>query len=114
MVLAGGEEEEEQVDGLLPPSSFMDARSAYGLVTNGCSSATGPPTPTATATALLQEPQINGIRTYRSGEEYLIAMREDLAEWLATLYGPHLAIDYDNFFELLENGVVLCQVSGSS
>lgn len=77
------------------------------------------------ATATLE--QINGIRTYRSGEEYLIAMREDLAEWLARLYNsppaPNVGgggdaaavtqffnIDYDNFFDQLENGVVLCKV----
>lgn len=53
--------------------------------------------------------QINGIRTYRSGDEYLWAMREDLADWLQRLYAPHLRIDCDNFFDVLEDGVALCR-----
>ena len=59
------------------------------------------------ATATLE--QINGIRTYRSGDEYLWAMREDLADWLQRLYAPHLRIDCDNFFDVLEDGVALCR-----
>lgn len=61
----------------------------------------------AEVTATLE--QINGIRTYRSGDEYLWAMREDLADWLQRLYAPHLRIDCDNFFDVLEDGVALCR-----
>ena len=48
-------------------------------------------------------------RPFKSSEEYLIAMKEDLAEWLQRLY-PHLHIDVDNFVDVLEDGVVLCKV----
>lgn len=48
-------------------------------------------------------------RPFKSSEDYLYAMREDLAEWLKCLY--ELGINADNFFELLETGEVLCQVS---
>lgn len=48
-------------------------------------------------------------RPFKSGDEYLFAMREDLAEWLQTMY-PHLGITTDNFFEKLETGVALCEV----
>ena len=46
-------------------------------------------------------------RPFRSNEEYLIAMKEDLAEWLNTLYG--LDLTCDNLLQRLETGVILCQ-----
>lgn len=49
-------------------------------------------------------------RPFKSSEEYLEAMREDLAEWLNTLY-PELGINADNFMECLDTGVALCKVS---
>ena len=49
-------------------------------------------------------------RPFKSSEEYLIAMKEDLAEWLQRLY-PHLNIDADNFVDVLEDGIVLCKVT---
>lgn len=39
-------------------------------------------------------------------------MREDLAEWMNTLY-PELRINVDNFMDRLDTGVALCKVSGS-
>lgn len=48
-------------------------------------------------------------RPFKSSEEYLYAMREDLAEWLNTLY-PDLRINVDNFMDRLDTGVVLCKV----
>uniref|UniRef100_A0A8D0GRT0 Growth arrest specific 2 like 1 n=1 Tax=Sphenodon punctatus TaxID=8508 RepID=A0A8D0GRT0_SPHPU len=47
------------------------------------------------------------IRPFRSSEEYLDAMKEDLAEWLNTLYD--LDIQVENFMEALETGYDLCQ-----
>lgn len=46
-------------------------------------------------------------RPFKSSEEYLYAMKEDLAEWLQTMY-PHLNINVENFMEKLETGVALC------
>ncbi|XP_032803118.1 uncharacterized protein LOC116939160 [Petromyzon marinus] len=46
------------------------------------------------------------IRPFRSSEEYLYAMKEDLAEWLSALHS--LDITVDNFLEELETGTVLC------
>ncbi|XP_037957920.1 GAS2-like protein pickled eggs [Teleopsis dalmanni] len=47
-------------------------------------------------------------RPFKSSEEYLEAMREDLAEWLSTLY-PDLQINADNFMDRLDTGVALCK-----
>lgn len=49
-------------------------------------------------------------RPFKSSEEYLYAMREDLAEWLNTMY-PELRINVDNFMDRLDTGVALCKVS---
>uniref|UniRef100_T1KVM2 GAR domain-containing protein n=1 Tax=Tetranychus urticae TaxID=32264 RepID=T1KVM2_TETUR len=46
-------------------------------------------------------------RNFRSNEEYLWAMKEDLAEWLNILYD--ININADNFIEVLETGVILCR-----
>lgn len=48
-------------------------------------------------------------RPFKSSEEYLYAMREDLAEWLNTLY-PTLMINVDNFMDRLDTGIALCKV----
>ncbi|XP_008547458.1 GAS2-like protein pickled eggs [Microplitis demolitor] len=47
-------------------------------------------------------------RPFKSSEEYLIAMKEDLAEWLNALY-PELRINLDNFMDRLDTGVPLCK-----
>uniref|UniRef100_A0A8C8RH81 Growth arrest specific 2 like 1 n=1 Tax=Pelusios castaneus TaxID=367368 RepID=A0A8C8RH81_9SAUR len=47
------------------------------------------------------------IRPFRSSEEYLYAMKEDLAEWLNALYD--LGVQVENFMETLETGYDLCQ-----
>ena len=47
------------------------------------------------------------VKPYATQDEYLYAMKEDLAEWFNTLYG--LDITVDNFFEQLESGVTMCQ-----
>ncbi|XP_013782900.2 GAS2-like protein pickled eggs, partial [Limulus polyphemus] len=54
---------------------------------------------------MLLEPR--PFRPFKTSEEYLYAMKEDLAEWLNALYG--LDITVDNFLERLETGVILCQ-----
>lgn len=48
-------------------------------------------------------------RPFKSSEEYLYAMKEDLAEWLNALY-PELRINVDNFMDRLDTGVALCKV----
>ena len=47
------------------------------------------------------------VQPYSSQDEYLWAMREDLADWFNKLYD--LDIDAETFFERLETGVVICQ-----
>lgn len=56
---------------------------------------------------MLLEPR--PFRPFKTSEEYLYAMKEDLAEWLNNLY--NLDINVDNFFERLDTGEVLCAVS---
>lgn len=52
-------------------------------------------------------------RPFKSSEEYLYAMREDLAEWMNLMY-PELLINTENFMDRLDTGVTLCKVSFSS
>lgn len=59
------------------------------------------------ATVLLEA---RSYRPFKSSEEYLYAMREDLAEWMNTMY-PDLRINVDNFMDRLDTGVALCKVS---
>lgn len=47
------------------------------------------------------------IRPYKTKDEYLYAMREDLTEWLNDLYS--LKISPETFFDSLDNGVLLCK-----
>jgi hypothetical protein len=61
----------------------------------------------AEASVVLLDPR--PFRPFKSSEEYLYAMKEDLAEWLQRLY-PHLDIDVDNFMQRLDDGVALCKV----
>ncbi|XP_044143016.1 GAS2-like protein 2 [Bufo gargarizans] len=49
---------------------------------------------------------VRSIRTYKSSEQYLYAMKEDLAEWLKDLY--NLDVTVENFIEVLETGTLLC------
>ncbi|KAG6457841.1 GAS2-like protein pickled eggs [Manduca sexta] len=60
----------------------------------------------ATAGAVLLEAR--PFRPFKSSEEYLYAMKEDLAEWLTVLY-PELRINADNFLDRLDTGVALCR-----
>ncbi|KAM9392322.1 uncharacterized protein gas2l1 [Pholidichthys leucotaenia] len=55
----------------------------------------------------IQSAASKSIRPFRSSEEYLYAMKEDLAEWLNTLYD--LDIGADTFMEALETGCALCR-----
>ena len=51
--------------------------------------------------------ELKSVKPYKTQDEYLYAMREDLADWFNRLYDLHMTCE--NFFELLETGVVLCQ-----
>uniref|UniRef100_W5MN87 Growth arrest-specific 2 like 1 n=1 Tax=Lepisosteus oculatus TaxID=7918 RepID=W5MN87_LEPOC len=55
----------------------------------------------------IQSAASKSIRPFKSSEEYLYAMKEDLAEWLNTLYD--LEITADTFMEGLETGGALCR-----
>ncbi|ELT98623.1 hypothetical protein CAPTEDRAFT_2210 [Capitella teleta] len=48
------------------------------------------------------------VKPYRSQDEYIYAMKEDLADWFNKLYSE-LTITESNFFNSIETGVVLCQ-----
>ncbi|XP_064461264.1 GAS2-like protein pickled eggs [Ornithodoros turicata] len=51
--------------------------------------------------------EIRPLRPFKSSEEYLWAMKEDLAEWLNTLYD--LKLTAESFLDALDDGVVLCR-----
>ncbi|XP_057687258.1 GAS2-like protein 1 [Corythoichthys intestinalis] len=55
----------------------------------------------------IQSAASKSIRPFKSSEEYLYAMKEDLAEWLNTLYD--LDLSADTFTEGLETGCALCR-----
>ena len=46
-------------------------------------------------------------RPFKTKDEYLYAMKEDLAEWFNQLYVIDITVD--DFFEKLETGVVMCR-----
>ncbi|XP_067393786.1 GAS2-like protein 2 [Emydura macquarii macquarii] len=54
----------------------------------------------------IQGATVQSIRPYKSSEQYLYAMKEDLAEWLKELYD--LDINVGSLLEVLETGSVLC------
>uniref|UniRef100_A0A8C6Y8M7 Growth arrest specific 2 like 1 n=1 Tax=Naja naja TaxID=35670 RepID=A0A8C6Y8M7_NAJNA len=58
-------------------------------------------------TSNIQSAASKSIRPFRSSEDYLYAMKEDLAEWLNTLYD--LDVQVENFMGALETGYDLCQ-----
>ena len=53
------------------------------------------------------------LRSFSRADEYLYAMKEDLAEWLQLLY-PHINIDAENFMDTLQTGEHLLKVSTAS
>ncbi|CAF2032013.1 unnamed protein product [Rotaria magnacalcarata] len=53
--------------------------------------------------------EMKSLQPYSTTDEYLYAMKEDLADWLSTMYPEWASITADNFLECLENGVLLCQ-----
>ncbi|XP_058889274.1 GAS2-like protein 2A [Acipenser ruthenus] len=55
----------------------------------------------------IQSAASKSIRPFKSSEEYLYAMKEDLAEWLNTLYD--LDAQADGFMEALDTGSALCR-----
>lgn len=55
----------------------------------------------------IQSAASKSIRPFKSSEEYLYAMKEDLAEWLNTLYD--LELTADTFLDGLATGCALCR-----
>uniref|UniRef100_F7CWH0 Growth arrest-specific 2-like 1 n=1 Tax=Xenopus tropicalis TaxID=8364 RepID=F7CWH0_XENTR len=55
----------------------------------------------------IQSSASKSIRPFRSSEEYLEAMKEDLTDWLNMLYD--LDMEAGTFLESLETGYILCQ-----
>ncbi|XP_056313053.1 GAS2-like protein 2A [Danio aesculapii] len=54
----------------------------------------------------IQHASNQSIKPFKSSEEYLYAMKEDLAEWLGDLY--NINIDVNTILEMLETGALLC------
>ncbi|XP_043574718.1 GAS2-like protein 2A [Chiloscyllium plagiosum] len=54
----------------------------------------------------IQSATAKSIRPFRSSGEYLLAMKEDLAEWLHELYG--LQLDAQGLLDALQTGCLLC------
>ncbi|XP_013073631.2 serine/arginine repetitive matrix protein 2-like isoform X2 [Biomphalaria glabrata] len=56
-------------------------------------------------TLLVLEPK--SLRSFTTNDEYLYAMKEDLADWFSCLY--QTVITAENFMSMLETGVLLCK-----
>jgi len=50
---------------------------------------------------------LRSVQPYRSQDEYIIVMKEDLAEWLNELYDTTMTAD--DLFDRLETGILLCR-----
>jgi hypothetical protein len=50
---------------------------------------------------------MESIKSYSTKDEYLYAMKEDLADWFNSMYSTNLAAE--NFIDSLENGVLICE-----
>ena len=64
-----------------------------------------PTTPESPGTLLVL--QLKPFVAFKSQDEYLYAMKEDLAEWFTCLY--KIEIGVDNFFDVIDTGVRLCK-----
>ncbi|ESO97761.1 hypothetical protein LOTGIDRAFT_103845 [Lottia gigantea] len=56
-------------------------------------------------TLLVLQPK--SFRSFNNKDEYLYAMKEDLADWFTCLY--KIEINGDLFFEVIETGILLCK-----
>lgn len=54
---------------------------------------------------------MKSLQPYSTKDEYLYAMKEDLAEWLNSMYCTQLTAH--NFIEQLKNGVLICTHANS-
>jgi hypothetical protein len=61
--------------------------------------------PGAGRTLLVLEPK--SLRSFTTNDEYLVAMKEDLADWFSCLY--KMSVDAETFLSVLETGVLLCK-----
>lgn len=66
------------------------------------------PTSSTSSSDPLQLMERRQLRQFSRADEYLYAMKEDLAEWLNLLYG--IDIDADSFMDVLETGEHLIKV----
>ncbi|XP_036436802.1 GAS2-like protein 2A [Colossoma macropomum] len=54
----------------------------------------------------IEQASSQSIKPFKSSEEYLYAMKEDLAEWLKELY--RIDVTVNNILDVLETGALLC------
>lgn len=56
-------------------------------------------------------PDMKSLQPYSTRDEYLYAMKEDLAEWINSMYCTEITAN--NFIEQLKNGVLICMHANS-
>lgn len=59
---------------------------------------------------------MKSIQPYSTRDEYLYAMKEDLADWFNCMYADHSEVPHiypETFIEQLENGVLICNHANS-
>ncbi|KAL5016321.1 hypothetical protein ScPMuIL_005910 [Solemya velum] len=65
------------------------------------------PSPETSGGGTLLVLQLKPFNTFKTKDEYIYAMKEDLAEWFKCLY--KIDIGAENFFDVLDTGVLLCE-----
>lgn len=73
----------------------------------GLASPPSPGSPTSPGHSVRKLDCKKSVRPYRTNDEYLYAMREDLAAWLNDLYSSNFTAE--NLLERLQDGAFLCR-----
>jgi len=63
--------------------------------------------PGGSGTRLVTMERRRSVKTFRSQDEYLYAMKEDISEWFNSLYG--ISSTADDLLDHLETGILLCR-----
>ena len=72
-----------------------------------CSDVSGTSTGNGDENEVVLALERKSVQPYKTADEYVYAMMEDLSEWFMALY--EVDINPDNFFEVIETGVLLCE-----
>ena len=101
---------------LQPPVSWRTAviRSAEPMLRYAAAGGDGPGGQSVVSTAgerSVPPVTLRSVQQFASQDEYVVVMKEDLADWFSELYD--VAIGADQLFDRLETGVLLCRYAAT-